>query len=91
MDQDTRTELERIRSEFRSEVDKLHGRTSDLKERVVQLEAQNPHINATLIRIEKMVERLNGHLVKAIWCVFALFIAAFVKWVLGGGLNIPGI
>ncbi|MDK2769927.1 MAG: hypothetical protein KYX69_19690 [Sphingomonas sp.] len=62
-----------------------------MKERVVTLEAQNPHINATLIRIETMVERLNGHLVKAIWAVALLFIAAVVKFILGGGLNIPGV
>lgn len=74
MDQATRAELE-----------KIHGRINDLKERVVNLEAQNPHINAALIRIEQMVERLNGHLVKAIWAVFALFLAAVVQFTIRGG------
>lgn len=71
----------------RAEIDKLHGRISDLKERVVNLEAQQPHINAALGRIERMVEKLNGHLVKAIWIIFALFLAAVVKFTLSGGFE----
>jgi len=39
----------------RNELDKLHGRINDLKERVVSLEAQQPHINAALLRIEGSV------------------------------------
>lgn len=69
----------------RAEIDKLHGRISDLKERIVNLEAQQPHINAALGRIERMVEKLNGHLVKAIWIVIALFLAAVVKFTIAGG------
>jgi len=72
----------------RSEIDKLHGRVSALKERVVNLEAQQPHISAALVRIEDGVKGLYGHLSKAIWIVVALLIAACAKFILSGGLNL---
>lgn len=71
----------------RAEIEKLHGRLNDMKERVVTLEAQQPHINAALIRIETSVDKLNGHLSKLIWLAAALFVAAGVKFILAGGLN----
>ncbi|WP_454618382.1 hypothetical protein [Bradyrhizobium cenepequi] len=73
----------------RAEIDKLHGRVSDLKERVVNLEAQQPHINASLVRIERSVEKLNGHLVKAIFGILALLGAAIAKFIVSGGLHVP--
>jgi len=75
MDQDTR-----------AEIDKLHGRVSDLKERVVNLEAQQPHINAALTRIEKNVEKVSSHISKGVWIVLGLFIVAVWKLVLNGKL-----
>lgn len=71
----------------RAEIEKLHGRLNDMKERVVTLEAQQPHINAALIRIEMSVDKLNGHLSKLIWLAVALFVAAAAKFILAGGLN----
>lgn len=91
MDQDTRAELERIRSEFRAEIEKLHARDSDLKERVVVLEAQQPHISAALLRIENSVKAINGHIVKAIWIILGGILAAAVGWMLKGGFHIPGV
>ena len=73
----------------RAEIDKLHDRVSSLKERVVNLEAQQPHISAALVRIEEGVRGLYGHLSKAIWIVVALLIAAVAKFILSGGLTIP--
>lgn len=78
-------------AEIRAEIDKLHERVSGIKERVVNLEAQNPHINAALTRIESMVGRLNGHLVKGIWAVVLLFLAAVFKFVISGGLSLPSL
>lgn len=66
----------------------LHERLSSLKERVVTLEAQTPHINAALVRIEKSVEKLNGHLSKVIWTVAAAVLVALAKFVISGGLAI---
>ncbi|MFZ5692462.1 MAG: hypothetical protein ACOY5F_14530 [Pseudomonadota bacterium] len=78
MDQDTRTEI-----------DKLHGRVSDLKERVVNLEAQQPHTTAALTRIEKSVEQLNGHVSKGVWAILGLFLVALWKMILTG--HVPGL
>ena len=70
--------------ETRQEIDKLHGRVSDLKERVVNLEAQQPHINAALTRIEKNVEKVSSHISKGVWIVLGLFLVAVWKLVLNG-------
>gem|GEM_PF-1845208 len=74
----------------RSELEKLHGRISDLKERVVTLEAQQPHINAALLRIETSVEKLIGRIGKALWAVFLILltpvIALLVKAFASGAL-----
>lgn len=75
--------------ETRAEIDKLHGRVSDLKERIVNLEAQIPHINSALGRIEKLVEKVNCHMTRGAWAIIALFIAAVWKLVTSGA--IPGI
>lgn len=75
--------------QFRAEVEKLHGRINDLKERVVNLEAQVPHINASLARIEKLVEKISGHMSRGAWAIIALFIAAVWKLITSGA--IPGI
>jgi chromosome segregation ATPase len=73
---------------LRAEIEKLHGRITRLSERVVNLEAQQPHISGTLARIEKNVERLNGHLSKAVWIIFALFLTALWGLVVRGNLPI---
>lgn len=79
MDQD-------IRNEFNS----LHARVNDLKERVVKLEAEGPHIAQALERIEKSVDKINSHFVKAIWLVVALVVGVVVNFALRGGFNIGG-
>lgn len=75
---------------MRSELDKVHGRVTDLQSRVATLEAQRPHIDAALSRIEKSMDRLNGHIVKAIWIILALFFTALWRVVTSSG-NIPGM
>ncbi len=60
-----------------------------MRERVANLEAQQPHINAALLRIETNVEKLAGHLTKAMWIVLALFIGAVWRLVAIGA--IPGV
>lgn len=75
-------------AENRAEIEKLHGRITRLSERVVNLEAQQPHISGTLVRIEKNVERLNGHLSKAVWIILALFLTALWGLVVRGNLPI---
>jgi hypothetical protein len=62
----------------RSELDKLHERITHLRERVVNLEAQQPHINAALLRIEGSVEKLVNKISKAIWVVATPLIAILV-------------
>jgi peptidoglycan hydrolase CwlO-like protein len=76
-------------AETRVELDKIHERISSVKERVVNLEAQNPHINAALLRVEKGIDRLNGHIVKVVWAVLAIFITVVVKFTFAGGWDIP--
>lgn len=73
---------------MRSEIDRLHGRLNDLKERVVTLEAQVPHTNATLDRIEKSVDKINGHIVKAIWLILALFMGLVFQFTVSGGFKL---
>lgn len=75
----------------RSEIEKLHGRINGVQERVTVLEAQTPHINAALQRIQNGVAKLNGHIVKAIWIVFAMFLAMVFKFAMAGGFNAAGI
>ena len=74
--------------DVRSEVNTLHARINDLKERVVTLEAQVPHTNAMLERIEKSVERINSHILKAIWLVFALAVGVVFKFAISGGFQV---
>lgn len=75
---------------MRGELDKVHGRVTDLQSRVATLEAQRPHIDAALSRIEKSMDRLNGHIVKAIWIIIALFLTALWRVVTSAG-SIPGM
>ncbi|MCA1365111.1 hypothetical protein I6F14_33110 [Bradyrhizobium sp. IC3069] len=58
-----------------------------MKERVVLLEAQQPHIKQSLERIETSVDKLNGYLSRLIWLAVALFVAAAAKFILAGGFN----
>lgn len=74
--------------EHKIEIERIHERFGELRDRVLVLEQQAPHINATLTRIESMVARLNGHLVKGIWAVVLLFLAAVFKFVISGGLTL---
>lgn len=76
-----------MEQDVRNEIDRLHGRFSDLKERVVTLEAQVPHTNASLVRIEKSVDKLNGHIVKAIWLILAMFIGIVFNFAVKGGFH----
>lgn len=76
--------------EIRTEVNALHSRVNDLKERVVKLEAQVPHTNAMLERIEKSVDRINGHIVKAVWLVAIAFGGVVLNFALRGGFQIGG-
>lgn len=73
--------------ETRGEIEKLHARINDIKVRVVNLEAQTPHINAALLRIERSVDRLNGHISKAVWAVLLLFLGAVFKYAMDGGFS----
>lgn len=54
------------------------------------LEAQVPHVADTLQRIEKSIEKINGHFVKAIWLVFALVVGVVFNFAVRGGFNIGG-
>ena len=58
-----------MEKEIRDELDKLHERITRLRERVVNLEAQQPYINAALLRIEGSVEKLANKISKAVWVV----------------------
>lgn len=51
----------------RSELEKLHGRINEVKERVVMLEAQQPHISAALVRIEAGTTNLEKRINGAVW------------------------
>jgi len=75
----------------RSELEKLHGRINDMKERLVTLEAQQPHINAALLRIEGSVEKIAGKIGKAIWAVLTptivIFVGLLIKAIASGALK----
>lgn len=73
----------------KEDIEKLHERINGVIGRLVDLEAQRPHMADTLQRIEKSIDRLNGHLVRAVWIVLGLFIAALWRIVSTGGL--PGV
>lgn len=68
-------------------MDRLHGRINDLDRRVTMLEVQVPHINSTLTRIETSVEKMNAHVVKAIWLILALFIGIVFQFTVKGGFT----
>jgi hypothetical protein len=75
---------------IRLELEKLHGRINDVKDRVITLEAQQPHINAALLRIESGVTVLAGRIVKALWALGLLILGPLVallfKALAGGAL-----
>ncbi|MBY3038943.1 hypothetical protein HFO76_22725 [Rhizobium laguerreae] len=75
----------------RNELEKLHGRINDMKERVVTLEAQQPHINAALLRIEGSVEKIAGKIGKAIWAIALIGLgplaAILIKAIASGALK----
>ena len=73
---------------MRSEIERLHVRVNDLRERVVTLEVQVPHTNQTLDRIEKSVDKINGHIVRAIWLIFALFMGLVFQFTVNGGFKL---
>lgn len=81
-----------MESDVRAELDKLHERITRLRERVTRLEAEGPYMTDALLRIEKSVEKLNGHISKGIWAVILLFIGVVVKFTVDGGwTKIPPI
>jgi hypothetical protein len=76
---------------IRGELEKLHGRISDLKERVVTLEAQQPHINAALLRIEGAVTAGFARIGKIALAVSLAFLTPLallvVKFATSGALS----
>lgn len=76
--------------EIRNELNTLHGRVNDLRDRTVKLEAEVPHTNEMLREIKKSVEKINGHFVKAIWLVFALVVGVVFNFAVRGGFSIGG-
>lgn len=75
----------------RIELEKIHGRFNDLKERVVTLEAQQPHINAALVRLEALVtqgfSRIGKIALTVIFLFLTPFVAVLVKSILSGALS----
>jgi hypothetical protein len=75
----------------RSELEKLHGRIGDLKERVVTLEAQQPHINAALVRIEAAMTAGFSKIGKIVLAIGLCFLTPFalvaVKFLVSGALG----
>lgn len=59
----------------RGELEKLHARINDMKERLVTLEAQQPHINAALLRIEGSVGKLADRIRNALWALLVLVLS----------------
>jgi hypothetical protein len=59
----------------RGELEKLHGRINDMRERIVTLEAQQPHINAALLRIEGSVGKLADRIRNALWALLLLVLS----------------
>lgn len=82
-----------MEQQTREELDKIHERITRLRERVVNLEAQQPHINAALLRIEGSVSALVTKIDRAKWAVLtpliALIVAVLFKVVTSAG--VPGI
>lgn len=71
--------------EIRAELEKIHQRVNDVKDRVTVLETQTPYVKDALQRIERGMDKINGHLTKAIWAVVILFIGAVFKFTINGG------
>lgn len=72
----------------RAELETVHERISELKQRVTILETNTPHLVMAIERVEKTVGRLNSNLVRAIWVVFSLFAAVVVKFTVDGGWTV---
>lgn len=75
-------------AETRAEIDRLHQRINEVKDRVTIMETQTPYIKESLLRIEKSVDALNGYVAKAIWAVIILFIGLVFKFTVDGGWTI---
>lgn len=74
---------------WKADIEKIYDRINGLTGRIVDLEAQRPHMADTLQRIERSVDRLNGHIARAVWIILGLFIAAVWRMVATGSL--PGV
>lgn len=66
----------------RAEMEAVHGRISDLKQRVTVLETDLPHIRRT-------VEKIDGSITWAVRIILGAILAGFIAFVLRGGLNPP--
>lgn len=76
-----------MEQETRAEIEKLHSRVSGHAARLVHLEAQNPHINAALTRIENSVDKLSGRLGAIGMAFIFAIVAAIATFVVNGGLT----
>lgn len=61
----------------RTVIDALHGRVTELQERVVMLEAQLPHTSSSLSRIETRLDKMNNRMNAFLWAVLSPFIGLF--------------
>ena len=64
----------------RAEMDVVHGRISDLKQRVTVLETDLPYIR-------RGVEKIENSISWAVRLIIGAILMAFVVFVLRGGLN----
>lgn len=66
----------------RAEMEAVHGRIGDLKQRVTVLETDLPHIRRT-------VEKIDGSITWAVRIIIGAIIAALVAFIIRGGLHPP--
>lgn len=59
----------------------VHGRISDLKQRVTVLETDLPYIRRGVEKIESLINR-------AVWIIVSAILVSFMAFILRGGLNV---
>jgi hypothetical protein len=89
MDQELRLELEKVNARVSDRFGDLHMRVDDLRSRLVHIEAQDPHINATLARMERTIDGLKSSLMRVVWLLVAMAVGTLWKIITDG--NIPGM
>jgi hypothetical protein len=61
--------------------------SDELAERLRKLEVENALLSAQVVRLDRDLENMNSGIARGLWLIGGGFLAAFVTWVVNGGLK----